>query len=92
MLSVAYLCTIATVYNYKDKLVSYPEVPTTAIVNPDTNCSTGHCSVSAEYSKMNPMFGILQCLVFCTLDESNVWYYSLFPNDGELITHFNLFS
>ena len=59
MVSVAGLCSIGTVCDCADKLASYPEVPPTAIIHSDINFSAGHCSVSAEDSKMNPMFDIL---------------------------------
>lgn len=45
MLSAARLCSISSVYNYKGKLMSYPEVPLTAKINSGINFSTGHCSV-----------------------------------------------
>lgn len=59
MVSVACLCSIGTGYNCRHKLASYPEVPPTAVINSDTNFSTGVCSVSAEDRKMDPMFNIL---------------------------------
>lgn len=59
MVSVACLCSTGTVCDCRDKLASYPEVPPTAIINSDINSSAGHCSVSAEDSKMDPMFDIL---------------------------------
>lgn len=59
VVSVACLCSMGTVCDRRDKLASYPEVPPTAIINSDRNCSAGHCSVSAEDGKKDPMFDIL---------------------------------
>lgn len=59
MLPVAHLCSISSVYNCKGKLVSYPEVPLTALINSGINFSTGRCSVWAEESRMDSVFDIL---------------------------------
>jgi len=59
VVSVACLRSTGAVCKCQDKPAYYPEVLPSAILNYDINFSTSHGSVSAEDSKMDPMFDIL---------------------------------